>query len=56
MFTGYNGQSSNIVYGIEGDIGYNARKGTTGRHQVERGIDGSLRARLGYAAVRRSSM
>ena len=51
VFMGYNGQSGAAVYGVEGDIGYSGREGTdvTGT-KSSAGIDGSLRARLGYAA------
>ncbi len=48
-FAGYNGQSGSFVYGVEGDVGYNARKGTSGGITSKGGVDGSLRARLGYA-------
>jgi len=39
------------VYGVEGDIGYNGMEGDEGGVDVEHGVEGSLRARLGYAAT-----
>lgn len=48
IYTGYNWQNGNIVYGIEGDVGYagndSRRNGIKGKH----GFDGSVRGRLGY--------
>jgi len=47
-FTGYNWQQGQIVYGIEGDLGYadseTSRNGLTAKN----GINGSIRGRLGY--------
>ncbi|RLQ87658.1 outer membrane protein [Notoacmeibacter ruber] len=48
-FAGYQRQNGNIVYGAEADIGYNAVNGDEDGVDVETGVDGSLRARLGYA-------
>lgn len=49
-FAGWNGQSEAFVYGIEGDIGYNGMEGDFGDDgSVEGGVDGSLRARAGFA-------
>jgi len=48
-FLGYTGQSGAIVYGLEGDLGYNGSDGVNGGLATESGIEGSLRARLGYA-------
>ena len=48
-FAGYQRQSGNIVYGAEADVGYNAVNGDAAGTDVETGVDGSLRARLGYA-------
>lgn len=48
-FAGYQRQSGNIVYGAEGDVGYNATNGDNAGTDVKTGVDGSLRARLGYA-------
>lgn len=50
-FGGWNWQSGSFVYGIEGDIGYNGMEGDNAGVDVEHGIDGSLRARLGVAAT-----
>jgi len=55
---GFNWQSGNIVYGVEGDIDYADVNGgsdfdydptTTGRLDLNSDWQGSLRARLGYA-------
>lgn len=50
-FLGYNWQQENFVYGVEGDLGYNGEKGTnnTSGYKSEGGLEGSLRARLGYS-------
>lgn len=48
-FAGYNWQSDNFVYGVEGDVGYNGEKGSNAGEKSKSGVDGSLRARLGYA-------
>ncbi|MEO9340507.1 outer membrane protein [Mesorhizobium sp. SB112] len=49
-FLGYNYDTGNgIVAGIEGDIGYSGVKGDNAGTEVKGGVDGSLRARLGYA-------
>lgn len=48
-FGGFNWQSGQFVYGIEGDVGYD---GSSGRHngiKSKGGVDGSLRGRAGYA-------
>lgn len=50
-FAGWQWQSNNFVYGIEGDVGYNGMDGDNAGTSVEHGIDGSLRARLGIAAT-----
>lgn len=47
-FVGYNLQNGPIVYGAEGDLGFSAASGTLGGVQVDQGVFGSLRARLGY--------
>jgi len=48
-FVGYNFDTGGgIVAGIEGDIGYNGFKGDDDGFEVKNGVDGSLRARLGY--------
>ncbi|MGN6143469.1 MAG: outer membrane protein [Mesorhizobium sp.] len=48
-FAGYNWQSDNFVYGIEGDLGYNGKDGRADGYKSESGFEGSIRARLGYA-------
>ena len=50
-FAGWNWQSGNFVYGVEGDLGYNGMDGADGIYDTEGGIDGSIRARLGFAAT-----
>lgn len=51
-FAGYNWQTGNFVYGLEADLGYNGVNGGNGAGQYFRsGLEGSLRARLGYAAT-----
>lgn len=51
VFGGWNWQSGSFVYGIEGDVGYNGMEGDNAGVNVEHGIEGSLRARLGVAAT-----
>lgn len=48
-FAGWTGQSGSIVYGVEADLGYSWADGSNGVIATETGIEGSLRARLGYA-------
>ena len=48
-FLGWNGQSNNFVYGVEGDIGYNWMHDRNSDFGSQAGWEGSLRARLGYA-------
>ena len=50
-FAGWNGQSGSFVYGVEGDVGYNGMDGGNAGLSTEGGVDGSLRARLGFAAT-----
>lgn len=50
-FVGYNYQMDNIVIGAEGDIGYSGVKGSNVGTEVKSGVEGSLRARLGYAVT-----
>jgi len=51
-FAGYNWQTGGFVYGLEGDIGYNGiNGGNPGVLLFRNGLEGSLRARLGYAAT-----
>lgn len=49
VFAGWNGQSDAFVYGVEGDIGYNGMDVDVDGDEFKYGVDGSLRARLGYA-------
>ncbi|MET3792648.1 outer membrane protein [Aquamicrobium terrae] len=49
-FVGYNYQmDNNFVLGAEGDIGYSGVKGSNAGVEAKAGVEGSLRARLGYA-------
>ncbi len=51
-FAGYNQELGNgIVLGGEGDIGYSGVEGANDGVRVKSGVDGSLRARLGYAVT-----
>jgi outer membrane immunogenic protein len=47
-FAGYNYQVGNIVAGAEADIGYSWEEGENAGFTSESGVEGSLRARLGY--------
>jgi outer membrane immunogenic protein len=51
VFGGYNWQSDNFVYGAEADIGYNGVNGSNNGVKSKGGVEGSLRARLGYAVT-----
>jgi outer membrane immunogenic protein len=51
VFGGWNGQSGMFVYGLEGDAGYDWADGTNAGASVDRGFNGSLRARMGVAAT-----
>ena len=48
-FVGYNYQFDNVVAGVEADIGYGGFEGDNAGTTVDGGVNGSLRARLGYA-------
>jgi len=48
LYTGYNWQSGNIVYGIEGDIGYSGADSTRDGVKSKYDTNGSVRGRLGY--------
>lgn len=48
-FGGFNMQSGNFVYGVEGDVGYDGSDGSHNGIHSRGGIDGSLRGRAGYA-------
>jgi outer membrane immunogenic protein len=50
-FAGYNWQAGNFVYGLEGELGYNGVNGNNGTTWSRQGLEGSLRARLGFAAT-----
>ncbi|WP_295814504.1 outer membrane protein [uncultured Nitratireductor sp.] len=50
-FAGYNFQNGVLVYGAEGDLGYNGLKGNDRGVALKGGVEGSLRARLGYAVT-----
>jgi outer membrane immunogenic protein len=50
-FGGYNWQSDNFVFGGEADIGYNGVKGSDNGIETKGGMEGSLRARLGYSVT-----
>jgi outer membrane immunogenic protein len=47
-FAGYNYKVGNIVAGAEADIGYSWEDGSNAGLTSESGVEGSLRARLGY--------
>ena len=51
VFGGYQWQQENFVYGAEADLGYNGVKGSSGGVETKGGVEGSLRARLGYAVT-----
>lgn len=48
-FAGYNFQYDQLVLGGEADLGYNFADGAVPGLGVESGVDGSLRARMGFA-------
>ncbi len=49
-FAGYNYDTgTGIVAGVEADLGYSGVRGSNAGTEVKSGMDGSLRARLGYA-------
>jgi len=50
-FLGYQWQQENFVYGAEADIGYSGVKGDSNGIEAKGGLEGSLRARLGYAVT-----
>ncbi|MDX8495042.1 porin family protein [Mesorhizobium sp. VK22B] len=51
VFGGYQWQQENFVYGAEADIGYNGVKGDSAGIEAKGGLEGSLRARLGYSVT-----
>ena len=51
-FVGYNYDTGmGIVAGIEGDLGYSGVEGSNAGTDVKSGLDGSIRARLGYTVT-----
>jgi outer membrane immunogenic protein len=50
-FGGYNFQSGQFVYGLEGDINYNGAKGEAAGVEARSKLDGSIRARAGVAVT-----
>ncbi len=50
-FVGYNWQMDEFVFGAEGELGYNGNEGGDGISASHSGLEGSLRARLGYAVT-----
>lgn len=50
-FAGYQWQNGSFVYGLEGDINYNGMSGSNAGEESKTKIDGSVRARLGYAVT-----
>lgn len=49
-FAGYNWQNGPFVYGAEVDAGFSGASTAVGADSIDRGVFGSLRGRLGYAA------
>ncbi|TXH80836.1 MAG: porin family protein [Rhizobium sp.] len=47
-FTGYNWQQGQIVYGVEGDLGYSDSDNTRNGLTAKNGVNGSVRGRIGY--------
>ena len=51
-FVGYNFDAGNgVIAGVEGDVGYSGVEGSEDGVTVKGGVDGSLRARLGYTVT-----
>lgn len=50
-FAGYNYQIDNLVVGAEADLGYSWEEGSNAGLNSESGLEGSLRARLGYVVA-----
>ncbi|NNU45759.1 porin family protein [Rhizobium sp. WYCCWR 11279] len=48
VFTGYNWQAGQIVYGVESDLGYSGDDVTSGGVENKYGWNGSVRGRVGY--------
>lgn len=53
VFAGAQFQSGSFVYGGEADVGYNWMDGANAGQSTEAGVEGTLRARLGYAPTDR---
>ncbi|OJX99444.1 MAG: hypothetical protein BGP07_05355 [Rhizobiales bacterium 63-22] len=47
-YAGWNFEQDQIVYGLEGDAGYNWAKKTRDGLETKQGFEGSIRGRLGY--------
>lgn len=50
-FAGIQWQNGSFVYGVEGDVNYNGLEGDNAGVESKSSVDGSLRARLGYAVT-----
>ena len=48
VYTGYNKQDGQIVYGVEGDLNFSGIDKSYRKVESDQGLNGSLRARLGY--------
>ena len=48
-YGGWNFQNNNFVYGLEGDLGYSGMEDSNFGYKAEQGVEGSARARVGYA-------
>jgi outer membrane immunogenic protein len=48
IYSGYNMQNDKIVYGVEADVNYSGIDKSYNGVESEQGINGSLRARVGY--------
>ena len=48
LVAGYNLHHNNLVYGVEGDVGYGQIRALGGGGKLEADVMGTLRARLGY--------
>ncbi|KAA0698249.1 porin family protein [Neorhizobium sp. P12A] len=48
VYTGYNWEQSNIVYGVEADLGYSGLDNTHDGYKNKNEFNGSVRGRLGY--------
>ena len=48
VYGGYNWQDGQLVYGLEGDVGYSGNDGIRDGIQSKQGVNGSIRGRLGY--------